>query len=117
MKLFLLIIPIILFFNPGLAQDNNPFFLITVDGKRGFIDKNGTVVIEPNYENVALFTDGLAPVKINGKWGFINKFQKIIIEPRFDEIRWSFHEDLASVRVGEKWGYIDKQEHSLSPPI
>jgi hypothetical protein len=49
--------------------------------KWGFIDKNGKVIIEPQFDAVpryngsnerTSFNNGLSPVKINGKWGFIS---------------------------------------------
>jgi len=117
MKLVLLAIIIASSVNLCFAQsDDNPYFLVSVNGKQGFIDRNGQVVIKPIYEQVESFADGLAPVKVKDKWGFIDKTGKIFIEPRFDEIRWSFHEDLASVRIGEKWGFIDKSGKFVIKP-
>lgn len=93
----------------SVAQENAyVLFLITVDGKRGFIDRNGKIVIPPTFEDLQEFKDGRAPAKVSGKWGFIDRSGKFVIEPKFDEIRWSFSEGLTPVLVGEKWGYIDQ---------
>ncbi|EIA4394558.1 WG repeat-containing protein, partial [Campylobacter coli] len=57
-----------------------------LNGKYGFIDKNGEFAIEPKFDYVWSFWEGLAGVKLNGKWGFIDKSGKIVIEPIFDDI-------------------------------
>lgn len=43
------------------------------NGKYGYFDKDGKVVIPNIYDSVEEFSNGLAKVKLNGKWGFINK--------------------------------------------
>ena len=40
--------------------------------KYGFIDKSGKVVIEPQFDLVFDFSEGLARVEKDGKWGFID---------------------------------------------
>ena len=46
---------------------------IKKDGKYGYINEKGEVVIQPKYEFANQFYDGLASVKIEGKKGFIDK--------------------------------------------
>ena len=78
------------------------------NGKWGFKDRRtDKMVIEPKYDNVDNFHEGLARVKLNGKWGFIDKTGKIVIEPKYDAA-WDFSEGLASVKLNGKWGFIDK---------
>ncbi|HEF3474383.1 TPA: WG repeat-containing protein, partial [Campylobacter coli] len=59
---------------------------VELNGKWGFIDKNGEFVIEPKFDGVGNFSEGLARVELNGKYGFIDKSGKIVIEPKFDDI-------------------------------
>ena len=56
----------------------------------GFIDKNGKVVIEPQFDDAGYFSEGLAGVEKDGKWGFIVKSGNDV-EP--------FSEGLASVAI------------------
>ena len=65
--------------------------------KYGFIDKNGKVVIEPQFDNVEDFIEGFWKVEKDGKWGFIDKNGKVVIEPQYDYVR-DFSEGLAEVR-------------------
>ena len=55
------------------------------DGKWGFVDSTGNVVIEPKYDEAKSFHNGYAAVKENGVWGFINKNGEMIIEPQFED--------------------------------
>ena len=65
---------------------------IKKNGKYGFIDGNGKLVITPKFDLVGIFSNGLAAVIIDGKIGYINKKGKLVIKPIFDETqggRWS----------------------------
>ena len=68
-----------------------------MESKYGFIDKSGKVVIEPQFDNVSAFSEGLAKVEKDGKWGFIDKNGKVVFEPQFDFV-FDFSEGLAKVR-------------------
>lgn len=74
----------------------------------GFIDINGGVVIEPQFEEVERFSEGLAGARKGGNWGFINKSGEFVINPRFTEIH-KFSEDLAVVSTDNRMCFIDKQ--------
>lgn len=53
------------------------------NGKKGFIDNKGKIVIEPKYDLVVTpFRDGLALVKSNGQYIYIDKTGKVIWAPR-----------------------------------
>ena len=55
-------------------------------GKFGFINKKGQVVIEPIYDDVENFNDGIAKVKLYNLYGFINKKGQIIIEIKYNSL-------------------------------
>ncbi|EPZ6837230.1 WG repeat-containing protein, partial [Campylobacter coli] len=57
-----------------------------LNGKWGFIDKSGKIVIESKFDDAWYFREGLAAVELNGKYGFIDKSGKIIAKPEFDDI-------------------------------
>ncbi|MFL6209814.1 MAG: WG repeat-containing protein [Pyrinomonadaceae bacterium] len=75
--------------------------------KYGYIDEQGTLVINPDFDMAGGFSEGLANVQIDGKWGYINKDGKMVIPPQFIDAT-SFSEGLASVRTDKGCGYIDK---------
>ncbi len=64
-----------------------------------YIDREGKIVINPQFENATVFRDGLALVQTSGedgKWGYIDKDGKFIIEPQY-KYATVFCEDLAWV--------------------
>lgn len=99
------------------AQERTPGSLLPFarDGKMGFADTAGRVVIEPRFsipsfmgEKLLLgFDEGLARIKERDKWGYIDATGRVVIPPRFDEAR-PFTDGVALVRVGGKWGYVNK---------
>jgi hypothetical protein len=86
---------------------------VRYDGKWGYIDRNGTVVVEPQFDEAYAFSDGLGRIGVDqetvGKFGFIDATGAIVITPRFS---WAsdFSEGLSMTRAtpGGRSGYIDK---------
>ena len=56
------------------------------NGKWGFINPEGAIVIHPDFDEVEDFSGGFAIVKKNGKWGVINKTGKYIHNCEYDSI-------------------------------
>ena len=64
---------------------DNGLYAAKKDGKWGFVDKNGNVKIDYQYEKVTeLNPKGFAGIKKNGKWGVINKDGEVILEPTYN---------------------------------
>ena len=60
----------------------NTLYLSKKDGKYGFVDKDGNVVVDYIYEDATEQNEyGYAAVKLNGKWGCIDKIGKRVLEP------------------------------------
>lgn len=95
----------------ALAEDDGPVLLsIKHEGKAGFMNTNGVIVIPAIYEKVYPFTDGLAAVQVKGKWGFIDATGKMVIKPQFADVGL-FSDGMASYN-DEIWmpkGYINKK--------
>ncbi|EPU2627401.1 WG repeat-containing protein [Campylobacter coli] len=88
---------------------------VKIDGQWSFLDKNGEFAIEPKFDYVWSFWEGLAKVGLNGKYGFIDKSGKIVIEPKFDGVG-NFSEGLAKVKLNRKYGFIDKNGKIVIEP-
>lgn len=80
---------------------------VKIDGQWSFLDKNGEIAIEPKFDDIWDFREGLAAVKLNEKWGFIDKSREFVIKPKFDYV-WDFNEGLAKVELHGKISFIDK---------
>lgn len=77
------------------------------NGKWGYINLNGEIAIQHNFDKAFPFYKGIAAVKANNKYGFIDKNGKYIIEPKYDMIS-AFENGTANVWVGETYGYINE---------
>ena len=76
---------------------------VKINGKWGFVDKDGNLVIDAKYTDVRTFSNGLAAVKFNGAWGFIDGEGNTAIDYIFEDAR-DFN-DLGSCFVKSSDGY------------
>ncbi|HZG50724.1 MAG TPA: WG repeat-containing protein [Pyrinomonadaceae bacterium] len=76
------------------------------NGKYGYKDADGTIIIAPTYDDAWSFSGGLAEVKQGGKYGFIDKTGEVVIPIKYD-LAFSFKEGLALVKQGGKYGFVD----------
>ena len=88
------------------------------NGKWGLKNENGTIVIEPKYDDIASFSEGLVAVNIGkqglfgsgGKWGFVNKKGKTAITTQFEGMFAPvFKNGKAKVKKDGREFYIDKK--------
>lgn len=92
--------------------------IIAIDnGKYGYFDVNGRIVIPCIYDYAEEFKDGIAKVELNGKWGLINTKGKFIIPCKYERIMWDFHEGLCILRFNSKCGFVDKKGNNITPFI
>src|SRR6185369_10974528 len=81
---------------------------IQQDGKWGYIDSSGKIVIKPQFLWAEEFSEGLASFQNeHGKHGYIDESGTVVIEPKYDSVT-DFSEGLAAVSFDLGWGYIDK---------
>lgn len=76
------------------------------DGKWGFVDADGKMVIEPEYEEAGAFSNNLAPVKTTQGWGYINRENVLVIPDEFMGAK-SFYNGIAPVKNGNQWTMIE----------
>ena len=108
-------------FSHGLAP-------VKTDGKWGFIDTKGEMVIQPVWDEANEFqnigTDEspvlIARVLREGRWGCIDPNGREVIEPQWDEMMgFSPLYDgrfVALVRLGDLWGFIDPTGKTIVEP-
>lgn len=64
---------------------NNLLFASKKDDKWGFIDRDGKVVVDYQYDKVTEFNEyGYAGIKVNDKWGVIDSSGKVVQEPIYE---------------------------------
>lgn len=99
---------------PVVSDEPALFPISDAEGRWGFIDHSGQVVVEPQYGlwqsapgSQAAFPEGLAAVQIGDTFGFIDATGQVVIEPQF-VMAEGFWNGLARVEVEEGYGYIDR---------
>lgn len=116
-RIYILLMLVIVFFinmvsnNVSASSGNDNLYVIKQEGKYGYIDRDGKVVIKPIYLKAKDFAEGVAPVVTpDGNWSIINRAGEVISTWKdVDEID-EFSEGLAVVRKVVKYGYIDKRQ-------
>jgi hypothetical protein len=120
-----LIRPFVVDNGPDYFQEG--FARFVRDGKFGFFDKTGQIVIEPKFDFAQPFSEGLAAVCMDcqkkteneysyfhgGKWGYINKEGELVIPLEFEAVN-SFDNGKARVKIDNQWKYLDKNGELLS---
>jgi hypothetical protein len=90
-----------------IPEGVNKIQRIEVDGKWGFISKNGWIAL-PIYGSCGWFSEGLAGVKKEGKWGFIDENGNEVIECKYSIVGY-FVEGINKVMKSDGGcSFIDK---------
>ena len=90
------------------------------NGKWGFIDREGRVVISPQFDysraepTITQFSEGLAGVTKNGKFGYVDKTGAYVIGPTFTK-GFEFRDGIAEVCNSNVCGYIDRHGTRIWP--
>lgn len=98
-------------FSEGLAP-------VEKNGKYGYIDSNGKVVIPLQYDWCDKFSEGLGPVGKDGKYGYIDRTGKMVLSLQDYYGGSHFSDGLALVSGGDedwKCGYIDHSGKLVIP--
>ncbi|HEX5068888.1 MAG TPA: WG repeat-containing protein [Vicinamibacterales bacterium] len=128
---------------PARLSHQQPL-LIVQDGRYGFIDHSGRIVIPPRFLWASGFWRGLATVYVCGRlvsidksgnlwplriaapgelvpeshgktWGFLDDTGRFRIPPRFEQVL-PYREGLAAVEVDGLWGFIDTRGRQVIAP-
>jgi WG containing repeat len=77
-------------------------------GRCGAVDRNGRVVVAPEFDWVSGFQEDRAIVMRGGRYGFVTNTGRVIAEPTYDRVG-AFKHGFAQVILGGKMGIIDRQ--------
>lgn len=90
---------------------------VKVEGRWGFIDRQGTFIVKPSFDDAEALRDGRARVKVGESWGFVDKAGALVIPARFSHAA-HFSEGLARVRVENgRIAYVDRDGKVVIDPL
>lgn len=87
------------------ASETEPVAVMK-NGKWGFVDRDGKMVISANYDQARSFSLGMAPVMIDGKWGYIDQNNKVVIEPQYTDATAFSPDGSAVVKGTNNWNML-----------
>jgi hypothetical protein len=89
---------------------------IISNGKYGFMNAQGKLIIPALYNEVGPFQEGLAVVSKEELFGIIDKKNQVVVDFQFDEIL-EFVNNRAIVRKENKYGVIDRLGKRIFPLV
>ena len=92
------------------------YFQFEEDGKTGFRDLNGNIVIEAKFDMAEMFSEGYSSVRVGNKHGFIDESGEYVLPLQSYEFLGSLHNGLASVRINDKVGFINIKGQEIIKP-
>lgn len=95
------------YFSEGLKR-------VFVNGKYGFINDKGEIVIAPKFEEAAEFKNGVSVFKKNNKFGLIDIKGNIILQPTYYKIN-QFENGKSIVSESYRFGLINNKGKLLIP--
>ncbi|QXE87820.1 WG repeat-containing protein [Geomonas nitrogeniifigens] len=83
----------------GFAQG---LMVIESEGKYGYMDTKGEIIIEPKYDDARPFSGGLSPVQIGALWGIIDLTGKLVSKVIFEYVFDTFEDGVLLVTINGK---------------
>lgn len=100
---------------PALDDAEQGLFPVEQDGRWGYINRKGEVVIDPQFGDAHRFFEARALIRRDGKYGFIDPSGTVVIPPQYADA-WHFSDGLAPVQRDSLWGFIDPQGEIVIEP-
>jgi hypothetical protein len=102
------------------AQPAPALFPITANDRHGMIDRDGKIVIPPEYAEPVIFRDGLARVARGSKIAYLDAKGSFVIAPQ-EAASEPFAEGMTPARGRDDagkpgWGYIDRTGRFVISP-
>lgn len=104
------------FLDPRQFTDGITTFASPETGRVGLLDRNGKRVLEPTYDYIETFVDGVAPANVGGafingavrggRWGLLAADGTLLCEPVYDAMLIP-DSGRVTVRSGDKLGFLD----------
>lgn len=81
---------------------NNTLYVAKNDGKYGLVNRDGTLVVQYQYEDITEQNEyGYVAVKKDGKWGVIDQYGNVVVEPKYN------FENISNIEFIGKWHLVE----------
>src|SRR5258708_1824861 len=91
--------------------------LARIGGQSGFVDRAGTFVIPPKFDQTGFFQrGGLSTASIGKMWGLIDRSGAWVVEPQYEDIEYSPDKPIMWFRSGAKFGAVDRSGKLIVAP-
>ena len=80
----------------GVAWDYQGYIFgtnLAADGKWGYMDNNGKVIIQPLYDSINVEANGFFRIEQKDKAGLLSPRGKVVIEPKYGYVYTTGHTD------------------------
>lgn len=115
-RMILLVFIISVLATNAFGQDESTLHLVREGDLWGYIDKRGSIVVDPQFRSAGGFSEGLAAVRLHGTYGYIDKTDSFVISPRFD-LALPFNNGIACVYIDGKAALIDVHGKLVIQPL
>lgn len=92
------------------------YFQVIKNGKTGFRNLDGKIVIEPKFDDAEMFSEGYSCVRIGDKYGLIDENGNYILPLQSYESLGNIHNGLAMFRLNDKVGFINIKGQEVIKP-
>lgn len=100
------------FLNP---IDEEGMILAHSNGKSGYINIKQDTIIPFIYDDLSVFSHGLAPAKKNSKYGYLDRKGNVVIPFKYENESHFYKCRLASAKLNGKYGFIDQSGNEVIP--
>jgi hypothetical protein len=104
------------------GREFSGLYPIIENGRLGFIDRAGAVVVQPrlelpplNFLDEDIYAGDLGIARLGDKWGYVDRTGAFVINPQFDAAS-VFEDDLARVVSNNKVGFVDRRGQYVVNP-
>lgn len=117
LRFVLLFVIFIAVHSVSFSQSYTDRIPVFANGKWGFCDTSGAIIIESKYLKVMPFFGSFAAVMDTfAYWGFIDKNGVEIIKPKY-EVAEGFSHGLCRIKLNEKYGFLNTNLKEVVPPV
>lgn len=95
-------------FDDAKAFSSNGYAPVCKDGKWGYINSDGKLVIDYTYDDAKSFSNGYAAVCKDGKWGYIDSDNNLIIDTTFLDATNFSTKGTAAVKIYDENNQVEK---------